>query len=71
MALIQVNFFSQTLMRTVPMQVILPVDKMTFPGMRKNRIKPCIFCMVYLEIIQTGYQEPAFNAGQKKRIWRL
>lgn len=30
MALIQVNFVSQTLMRTVPIQVILPVDKFTF-----------------------------------------
>lgn len=40
MALIQVNFFSQTLMRTVPMQVILPVDKMTFPGMPKREEKP-------------------------------
>ncbi|SMQ81586.1 S-formylglutathione hydrolase FrmB [Bacillus sp. OV166] len=33
MALIQVNFMSKTLARTVPMNVILPVDKMTFPGM--------------------------------------
>lgn len=33
MALIQVNFISQSLMRTVPIQVILPVDKIRFPGM--------------------------------------
>lgn len=32
MALIQVNFVSQTLMRTVPLQVVLPVDKFTVPG---------------------------------------
>jgi S-formylglutathione hydrolase FrmB len=32
MALIQVNFMSRTLMRTVPIQVILPVDKFTMPG---------------------------------------
>ena len=37
MALIQVNFMSKTLMRTVPINVILPADKMTFPGM------PCVF----------------------------
>lgn len=33
MALIQVNFISKSLMRTVPVHVILPTDKMTFPGM--------------------------------------
>ncbi len=33
MALIQVNFMSKSLMRTVPMNVILPVDKLNFPGM--------------------------------------
>lgn len=32
MALIQVNFFSKSLMRTVPMNVILPVDKLAPPG---------------------------------------
>ena len=32
MALIQVNFLSEALMRTVPVQVILPVDKMGVPG---------------------------------------
>lgn len=34
MALIQVNFMSNTLRRTVPMQVILPVDKRTKDGKR-------------------------------------
>lgn len=32
MAIIQVNFVSQTLWRTVPLQVILPVDKLTPDG---------------------------------------
>lgn len=40
MALIQVNFISKSLMRTVPMNVILPVDKMTFPGMPVREDKP-------------------------------
>lgn len=40
MALIQVNFFSKSLMRTVPMNVILPVDKLTFPGMPVRENKP-------------------------------
>lgn len=40
MALIQVNFISKSLMRTVPVQVILPVDKMTFPGMPERGEKP-------------------------------
>lgn len=40
MALIQVNFISESLMRTVPVQVILPVDKLTFPGMPKREEKP-------------------------------
>ena len=40
MALIQVNFMSKTLMRTVPINVILPADKMTFPGMPQPEPKP-------------------------------
>lgn len=32
MALIQVNFLSKKLFRTVPMQAILPIDKFTSPG---------------------------------------
>ncbi len=40
MALIQVNFLSQALMRTVPINVILPADKMTFPGMPQAEPKP-------------------------------
>lgn len=40
MALIQVNFISKSLMRTVPLNVILPVDKMTFPGMPQRGDKP-------------------------------
>lgn len=40
MALIQVNFISKSLMRTVPMNVILPVDKITFPGMPEENEAP-------------------------------
>lgn len=40
MALIQVNFLSKSLMRTVPINVILPVDKLTFPGMPKRPDRP-------------------------------
>jgi S-formylglutathione hydrolase FrmB len=40
MALIQVNFMSKSLGRTVPMNVILPVDKMAFPGMTVIGDKP-------------------------------
>lgn len=40
MALIQVNLLSQSLMRTVPVNVILPVDKMVRPGMPKREEKP-------------------------------
>ncbi|HHV12108.1 MAG TPA: acetylesterase [Clostridiales bacterium] len=40
MALIQVNFISKSLMRTVPMNVVLPVDKMVFPGMPAREDKP-------------------------------
>ncbi len=46
MALIQVNFLSKTLGRTVPMNVILPVDKFTFPGMPVREDKP--FKTLYL-----------------------
>lgn len=40
MAFIQMNLLSQKLMRTVPVNVILPVDKMIFPGMPKREDKP-------------------------------
>lgn len=33
MAFIQMNLLSQNLMRTVPVNVILPVDKQQMPGM--------------------------------------
>lgn len=46
MALIQVNFLSGSLMRTVPINVILPVDKLLFPGMPKRENKP--FKTLYL-----------------------
>lgn len=38
MAFIQVSFMSKTLMRTVPLQVILPVDKFTFGHPRGGKI---------------------------------
>jgi len=40
MALLQVNLFSKTLMRQVPVNVILPVDKMLAPGMPEREEKP-------------------------------
>lgn len=40
MAYIQMNFLSKTLMRQVPVNVILPVDKLTFPGMPMREDKP-------------------------------
>lgn len=46
MALIQCNFFSKALMRTVPIQVVLPTDKMVFPGSPVPEDKP--FKTLYL-----------------------
>lgn len=40
MAFLQVNLFSRTLMRTVPLNVILPADKLLFPGMPEREDKP-------------------------------
>lgn len=40
MALLQVNFISESLMRSVTMQVILPVDKIPMPGEKKPEEKP-------------------------------
>lgn len=40
MAFLQVNLFSQTLMRTVPVNVILPADKLLFPGMPAREDRP-------------------------------
>ena len=38
MALIQANFMSGSLMRTVPVNIILPVDKLAFPGAASKEI---------------------------------
>lgn len=46
MAFLQVSLMSQSLMRTVPVNVILPSDKITFPGMPKREDKP--FKTLYL-----------------------
>ncbi|SCP98687.1 alpha/beta hydrolase [Anaerobium acetethylicum] len=40
MAFIQMNLLSKSLMRTVPVNVILPADKMVFPGMPVREDKP-------------------------------
>ena len=40
MAFIQMNLMSESLMRTVPVNVILPVEKMVSPGMPKRGDKP-------------------------------
>ena len=40
MAFIQMNILSQNLMRTVPVNVILPVDKQQMPGMPAREEKP-------------------------------
>lgn len=73
MALIQVNFLSEALMRTVPVQVILPVDKMGVPGStvrKRSLLRRFIFCMVFSAIIRTGYQGRTSRGGQKSGAWR-
>ena len=46
MAFIQINFMSQALMRSVPVNVILPVDKFGQPGAAPRPDAP--FKMLYL-----------------------
>lgn len=46
MALIEVNFMSRTLLRTVPIQVILPIDKFSMSGQEQREDKP--FKTLYL-----------------------
>ena len=46
MAFIQMSILSKSLMRTVPVNVILPADKMVFPGMPETPEKP--FKTLYL-----------------------
>lgn len=73
MALIQATIMSQSLMRTVPVNVIIPADKLRFPGMPErgeNRTKRSICCMAYLEAALTGYLGRIFKDGQRKRIWQ-
>lgn len=46
MALIQVEFLSDCLMRTVTLNAIIPFDKIVLPGMKKQEVKP--FKTLYL-----------------------
>lgn len=46
MAVLEVNFISECLMRTVPMNVILPADKLPLPGQKRQPVKP--FKTLYL-----------------------
>ncbi|WP_077894796.1 alpha/beta hydrolase [Clostridium felsineum] len=46
MALVRVDFFSEKLMRTVTINAIVPIDKMTFEGMQVREKKP--FKTLYL-----------------------
>ena len=48
MALIQVNYLSRSLMRTVPLHVILPVDKISFETMDYANRKDQKFKTLYL-----------------------
>lgn len=47
MAIISVDFFSTSVMRTIPIKVILPVDKLSFPPKPVTAEKPC-FKTLYL-----------------------
>lgn len=46
MAIINVNFLSESLMRSTDIKVILPIDKILFPGMKPREEKP--FKTLYL-----------------------
>lgn len=46
MAFVTINYFSKCLMRTVTVNAVIPVDKMTFPGMPVREKKP--FKTLYL-----------------------
>ena len=48
MALLQVNFVSESLMRSVTMQVILPVDKLPMPGQPRPETPDSGFPTLYL-----------------------
>ena len=48
MALLQVNFVSESLMRTVTMQVVLPVDRLPMPGQPKPEVQDFCFPTLYL-----------------------
>ena len=50
MAILQVNFLSQTLKRTVPIQVVLPSDKVLSYDGKKTETKPCEL----LQLIEVG-----------------
>lgn len=47
MALIQMNLFAQTLKRTVPVNVILPIDKMVIPGkqVREDKLYKTLYLL--------------------------
>lgn len=60
MALLQVNFFSTALKRTVPMTVILPVDK-TMAGNRGCQSAPCFKTLYLLHGLLGDYTDWVIN----------
>ena len=62
MALIQCNFFSESLMRTVPIQVVLPTDKMVFPGQPQPEEKP-FKTLRFRQLYGLGLRYPAAGLG--------
>ncbi len=71
MAYLTVNYVSRSLMRTVPVNVILPADKLVFPGQPEPENKP--FRMLILlhgilgKLYRLGQRNPdsALGGGEK------
>lgn len=66
MALVQVDFFSEKLMRTVTINAIIPVDKKLNHQIKNS--KHYTYYMGFLEIIQIGYVVHVFKGGHRIMI---
>ena len=74
MALIQVNYLSKALFRAVPVQVILPVDRISFETMDYEPVQQKFKTLYLLHGLLGNYTDWVSGtriqrAGPKKRIW--
>lgn len=72
MAVIQLNYLSKALLRTVDVTVVLPVDTLDMESMtytKEKNIRHFIYFTGFLVIKMIGFMEHAFNVLRMKEVY--